>query len=648
MTARIFTFDQLMVSPLNVRTNIEDAEATGALEASIEARGLLNPLIVHPIAPDADWHEGCATHAVLAGGRRLRAIGKLIAAGRLPADWPIETIERDLDEAEITELSLAENLLRRDLNPYEVHAAIARAQEQGASVADIAANLGQKESWVRQQLRLGLLAPAIFDAYASGDLSFDQARAYAATEDRALQLHVWRQLKDRAEWEHRPARIHAAFKIDDRELEALLRFVGPMIYRAAGGRYELDLFADGPAERGRVVDEPLLRELAENKLGAIRQSLRERTGRSDLKFIAEPPTNTASLTDWSLLVEPDVSGDRIDLPRGDVAARIAIAEDGTHEIDWWWPSRIARQRSAKTTRACTRESGNPEQPGSTAAMEDGPQAYGATFTGGQALGGSREYAYAQAARAWAKERHGLTGDGLHVLRSLRTEILRALIVEDAGNGGTLGRDYLIWAQLRQRLGNDGWKDTGAHGLASPWIGSDDAEPGDVVKPHLEETNAHAVWLAAVNRIGREPFMTIEEPDEAFAAYVGTAEHVKTLAGAVLAGFALIRSANVPGWRVPAHDRLAHLTGAGNDGDLREHWQPTPRFMGLLPKLKRLELAQPHADPEAFPAWHKQKDAAIAGVTAQVLAETDDWIHPLLRFSRHAPGTLASAFEEAAG
>ena len=159
MTLRTFTHDQLILSPLNVRTNQEDANATEALEASIEAGGLLYPLIVHPVRDDALKQQGNSAqiYGVCAGGRRWRAIGNLIKAGRLRADWPIDCVVRDVDQAQITEISLAENLIRRELRPYEIHAAIAKAHDEGASAEDIASRCGQRVVWVRQQLRLGKL-----------------------------------------------------------------------------------------------------------------------------------------------------------------------------------------------------------------------------------------------------------------------------------------------------------------------------------------------------------------------------------------------------------------------------------------------------------------------------------------------------------
>lgn len=81
----IVTLDQLCISPFNVRRNAEDTDATQALEASIAARGLLFPLLVHDMVPFRDLAlsgEPIAAWGVLAGGRRLRALRRLVEAAQ--------------------------------------------------------------------------------------------------------------------------------------------------------------------------------------------------------------------------------------------------------------------------------------------------------------------------------------------------------------------------------------------------------------------------------------------------------------------------------------------------------------------------------------------------------------------------------------
>lgn len=641
MTVRTFAYDQLRLSPYNVRTNEQDANATSALEASIAARGLMFPLVVHPLTPEqqreltGSWalDEGAQIYGVLAGGRRYRAIGRLIEAGKLPADWPIDVVVRDDDPAEIIQLSLDENLLRRELRPYEVHAAIARAHEQGATAEEIARNSGQEIEWVRQQLRLGELHPDLFAAYTRGELSIEQARAYGATADRDLQAAAYAHFTGSLAHQHSASAIRAWLKVGDREGVRLLRFVGEEIYRAAGGRFELDLFADDMSERGRIVDEGILRQQAENKFAQVRQQLRLATGQSDLRFASQPP-QFADRDDRTLELHPDESGEgadyRIDLPQGDIVATLSVGDDGEAGVRWWWASRKAKGDAQRS------QAGGMTAQSSLARQSD--QAQPITDN---AFDTRHDFGGAQAARAAVKDEHGLTADGLQVMRSTRCELLRALLVKDAIAGGALGRDYLVWAQLRQELTEDRSTDVGANGLTSGWYGSGDAAPADVVKPHLEECLAHQSWEVALASIAAAPFISVKDPVQAFDAWLAAGSDTRNLAGAVLAGLALLRSANVPGWRIPAHNRLAELAG-GTDAELREVWRPTEAFMGLFPKLKRLELAQPFADPGTFPAWHKLDDRAISARAAGVFdgdphapaerrAAAQRWVHPLLTF-----------------
>lgn len=642
MKPTALTVDALAVSPFNVRTNAEDATSVDALEDSIAACGLLEPLVVHRLAglkasevraSDPERPKGAAW-GVLAGGRRLRAIRNLIEVGRLPAEWPVPVTALDLDPATdaaaIIELSAAENILRRELRPYEIHAAIARAADEGASLAEIAATLGQRDQVIARHLRLGRLDPEIFAALAAGRISHEQAQAYAATEDHALQRATWTHFGGASGHVHlSAASLRAHMKVGDYELARLLRFVGLEAYRQAGGTFELDLFFDGPEDRGRVVDEGVLRELAEKRLEQARGVLRAFARDSDLRFVAKRPDEDLAIVGPVTMGEfykPANTTGRF--PEGSVCF-LEITAAGELLHSFWWESRKAKAAAAKGD-APQHE---PATTNPATVRDDG---------GFDTIG---NYAAAQAARAAVRDEHGLTADGLHVMRSLRREILRALLVDDSTLGGTLGRDYLVWSQLRQELGRDRAPAIGARGLAGVRFGSDDLEPRDFVAPFLDETHAHAIWSAAVESIAGRAWLAEDvAPADAFTLYVGASELEKSQAAAILAGLALLRSANVPGWRIPPHDVLAQRAN-GDDAMIRELWSPTPMFMGLLPKLKRLEHAEPFVDPTAFKSWVKKDDKTIAGATAAALdpathsdpsiaAGAAKWVHPLLRFTAH--------------
>lgn len=689
MTISIHTIDELRLSQLNVRTNEEDANATEALQASILAHGLFQPLIVHPM-------KGAKNKfAVLAGGRRYRAIRRLVDNGDLPADWPIDTVERDVSDREIIELSLAENLLRRQLRPYEIYAAVAKAQRRGATAEEIAKHFGQSLKAVRQWLRLSNLEPAIFTAYASGKISHEQACAYAATENHALQRLAYDKLVSAPEWQARPATIRQLMKVGDREAEKLLRFVGLETYRAAGGEFELDLFADDAEMRGHVTDEGLLRQLTDAKLETIRDEIRALSNRP-VRFAPDPPRNDygtaynlelkptrtaleegkrnrlealqreqadleaqarecvdaegAVLPDreeqierinsWFVPNEAEIAaieaGRKLELPDGDIFATLEIKADSTHEVRWWWASEKARGGKAK---APAGKSLGPIARAEPVSLHDG-----------DAIRGSgKEYQATAAANAVAKDQHGLTETGVQVMRSLRREILRALLIENAHAGKDIGHDYFIWAQLRMALASNRSSQIGARQLSS----SAETVP-PVVDEHLHMTLAHSVWEGALREISDQSFMTEKNLQAALIDFLNASPAMKNLASAVLAGIALERSAEVDGFRIPAHDAVAHMTARGFDAAVRRLWEPTAELIDLLPKAQRLAIAEPLVEPAIFKTWGKLKGPELTPHIVRVVTGTaksirsamkrtaESWVHPLIRFMPIDQGQLSNA------
>lgn len=623
-----YTHDQLAISPLNVRYNEEDTAAVGALSASIVEQGLLQRLLIHPAKGNPDW-AGKAQFGVLAGGRRYRAICLAIGEGQLPTDFAIEAECRDLTDGEIVLLSLAENLegLRRDLRGDEVSAAIARAHALGMNEDRIAAELGQTKTWVRRQLRLGHLAPEIFAAYSAGEIGIEEARAFAATETQSLQLSAWAAFRELPRWQQDAAKIRTLMKVGDQENERLLAFVGDVEYRAAGGRFELDLFADGP-ERGRVVDEDILRELVERHLAAHRDAARAACQNADLRFAAEPPAQ-GSGTDHSLQLHPreiksGTADWRVYLPRkagqDDIVAVLKVGYQGQPELTWWWASRKAKREAEKDSdNRSAAHAGDPMKPQGAAAIHSAG-------------------IYGQEARAAVKDEHGLTADGLQITRSLRRMLLRAVMVSTASHGGpaaTAPRDFLTWSLLRQALTSSRDVDCGTRSIQSDWTSRDD-EPVELVRNWMKGQDVADQWDGLLAGLAREPFMAIVDPVEAFEAYCDLSEESKTACAAILAGVSLLRSANVDGWRIPVHDALARKCG-GSDAVLREFWTPDTAFIGMLPKMKRLELAQPFVGEEEFRGWHKLKDKVLTSACAGALQHADTpWVHPLLSFDVQDP------------
>lgn len=165
LTARA---DQLRPNPDQPRKHF-DEEDMAWLTDSIADKGVLLPLLVRP----ADDTE---TFVIIAGERRFRAVGSLIAAGRWAMDTgiPIRIASAE-DEAGEMELALIENTQRSDLNHMELAQGYQRLADLGRTPKQIAAVVGRTNDHVTQHLRLTRLAPDDQAAVAAGDLPLHQA-----------------------------------------------------------------------------------------------------------------------------------------------------------------------------------------------------------------------------------------------------------------------------------------------------------------------------------------------------------------------------------------------------------------------------------------------------------------------------------------
>lgn len=248
--------NKLVASPRNVRRST-DAEADRQLKADIEARGLLQNLVVSSVGKS----RGC--FAVEAGGRRLRALQALAGEGKLSAKHEVTCLILDKG-AGTREASLAENFQRLSMNPVDECTAFQQLIEQGSDTEGIARRFGLTIRFVEGRLRLAGLAPVVLEALGAGEISLDLAKAYAANPDHERQAHVFEQLSRGFGGAHpdsvRRMMTQATVRASDRRA----RFVGEEAYVAAGGRVERDLFSDD--EEARWLDIALLERLAAGKL----------------------------------------------------------------------------------------------------------------------------------------------------------------------------------------------------------------------------------------------------------------------------------------------------------------------------------------------------------------------------------------------
>ena len=101
-----------------------DPDALAALAASIEASGVVQPLLVRPL-PDGSYE-------LVAGERRWRA-AQQAGLEKVPA------VVRDQAEAERLQAALIENMVREDLNPVEeARACAALVEDLGLTKEELA------------------------------------------------------------------------------------------------------------------------------------------------------------------------------------------------------------------------------------------------------------------------------------------------------------------------------------------------------------------------------------------------------------------------------------------------------------------------------------------------------------------------------
>lgn len=260
---------KLVPSRRNVRRQT-DAAADLRLKADIEARGLLQNLVVTPVAKPK------GAYAVEAGGRRLAALKALADDGKLPKPFEVPCLVLDDTAASAVEAGLAENFQRLAMNPADECLAFEHLISEGATIDGVAARFGLTVRFVEGRLRLANLAPIVFDAFGRGEITLDIAKAYAVTPDRERQELVFEQVNRGYGAVHPDSIRRMMTQATLSAADPRARFIGEDAYIAAGGRIERDLFADEASTRW--LDIAVVERLATEKMEAAAAAVHAETG----------------------------------------------------------------------------------------------------------------------------------------------------------------------------------------------------------------------------------------------------------------------------------------------------------------------------------------------------------------------------------
>lgn len=257
------THFEIEVAKLTLSTRYQARKTPGQvslseLADSIEAQGLLQNLVVTK-------GKKRGTYEVIAGGRRLQAMQRLIESGRWAKETTVWVTQVDNEQA--LEASITENVQREAMHPADEFEAFAALVDQGSSIEDVAARFGVSPTVVRRRLRLAQLAPELIQAYRDEELSLEALMAFTTSEDKARQLQVWKSLD---KWSLNPNTIRKWMTQEAvTAAHPTARFVGLDAYTAAGGRSFQDLFAQNEEQGVYLQDAALLEQLAVEKLQPI-------------------------------------------------------------------------------------------------------------------------------------------------------------------------------------------------------------------------------------------------------------------------------------------------------------------------------------------------------------------------------------------
>lgn len=242
-------------NPDQPRTHF-DPEALSALAASIETSGVVQPLLVRPLAD--------GSYELIAGERRWRA-ARQAGLERLPV------VVRDRADADRLQAALIENMVREDLNPVEeARACAALVDDLGLTKEDLARRVGRSRPAVSNLIRLLELPDEALELLESGELSEGHGRALLGAKGNDVRRRLardavragWsvREIESRVKLAGQPARKRRPPL--DAEAAAALKAAGDAIESALGHEVTVRPKGDGIAVELRFDDVEEARALA--------------------------------------------------------------------------------------------------------------------------------------------------------------------------------------------------------------------------------------------------------------------------------------------------------------------------------------------------------------------------------------------------
>ena len=228
----------ISANPFQPRRSFDDT-ALAELTSSIEASGLLQPIVVRPVG---------SRYEIIAGERRWRAVQRL-GWSKVPA------VVRDLDDRTTLTLALIENLQRDDLTALDEAIGYQRLMgEFDVAQAEVARLVGKDRSTIANTLRLLKLPAEVQELLQLRKISEGHGRALLALDDPTEMRRLAREI------------VTHGWSV--REVEALVR--GEMPEKG----------------RGKMMKKPATQKPASADARRVEDALRKRLG-TDVRLTAK-------------------------------------------------------------------------------------------------------------------------------------------------------------------------------------------------------------------------------------------------------------------------------------------------------------------------------------------------------------------------
>ncbi|MCI1190297.1 ParB/RepB/Spo0J family partition protein [Calidifontimicrobium sp. SYSU G02091] len=245
---------QLQPGKYQPRTRMDEG-ALYELAESIRSQGVMQPILVRPVAPHG--------FEIIAGERRYRA-AQLAGLDEVPV------LVRDVPDETAAVMALIENMQREDLNPLEEAQGLQRlVGEFGLTHEQAAQAVGRSRSAATNLLRLLNLSAPVQQMLLAGDLDMGHARALLAL-DAAQQILAANQI--------------AAKKMSVREAEQLVARMQAPPRAGAAGRSPAKAAAAKPRDVVRLEEQLADRLAAPVEIRLQRKGKGRQAGEVAIRF----------------------------------------------------------------------------------------------------------------------------------------------------------------------------------------------------------------------------------------------------------------------------------------------------------------------------------------------------------------------------